>query len=78
MKSAYKTKNGAEPDFTNHARIKDDDPFIDTLDYIFVSPAIDVVDVLPLPNRDEVKGPFPAPEEPSDHILLAATLRVSK
>ena len=39
--------------------------------------AIDVVDVLPLPNRDEVKGPFPAPEEPSDHILLAATLRVS-
>lgn len=78
MKSAYKTKNGAEPDFTNHARIKDDDPFIDTLDYIFVSPAIDVVDVLPLPNRGEVKGPFPAPEEPSDHILLAATLRVSK
>lgn len=25
-----------EPDFTNHSRIKDDEPFIDTLDYIFL------------------------------------------
>ena len=76
MRSAYKVKNGAEPDFTNHARIKDDPPFIDTLDYIFISPTMEVAEVLPLPHRDEVKGPFPAPDEPSDHILLAATLRV--
>ena len=38
MKSAYAVHDasGAEPDFTNYARIKEDDPFIDTLDYIFL------------------------------------------
>ena len=76
MRSAYKVANGAEPDFTNFAQIKDDPQFIDTLDYIFISPKIEVAEVLQLPHRSEVKGPFPAPDEPSDHILLAATLRV--
>ena len=76
MRSAYKVANGAEPDFTNFAQIKDDPQFIDTLDYIFISPTVEVSQVLPLPHRSEVKGPFPAPDEPSDHILLAATIRV--
>ena len=61
---------------TLRARIKDDDPFIDTLDYIFVTDDVEVVDVLDLPHRDQVKGPFPAATEPSDHIMLAATIRV--
>ena len=76
MRSAYKVANGAEPDFTNFAQIKDDPQFIDTLDYIFISPTVEVAEFLPLPNRSEVKGPFPAPDEPSDHILLAATIRI--
>ena len=48
MESAYVRVNGEEPNFTNHARIKDDDPFIDTLDYIFVTDDVEVVDVLEL------------------------------
>jgi len=71
-----KVANGAEPDFTNFAQIKDDPQFIDCLDYIFISPGVEVAEVMQLPHRSEVKGPFPAPNEPSDHILLAATLRI--
>ena len=29
-----------------------------------------------LPHRNDVKGPFPSKAEPSDHIMLAATLTV--
>ena len=76
MRSAYKVALGTEPDFTNHARIKDDEPFVDTLDYIFVSPTVTVKEVAQLPHRDDVKGPFPSKTEPSDHILLQATLTV--
>jgi 2',5'-phosphodiesterase len=42
MRSAYAVKNGSEPNFTNFAQIKDDPQFIDTLDYIFVSPTVKV------------------------------------
>ena len=76
MRSAYKVALGSEPDFTNHAQIKDDEPFIDTLDYIFVSPTVQVKEVVTLPHRNDVKGPFPSKTEPSDHILLAATLTI--
>jgi 2',5'-phosphodiesterase len=76
MRSAYHVATGSEPDFTNFAQIKDDPQFIDTLDYIFISPTVDVAEVMPLPHRSEVKGPFPSAVEPSDHILLAATVRV--
>jgi 2',5'-phosphodiesterase len=76
MESAYVRVNGEEPNFTNNAQIKDDEPFIDTLDYIFVTDDIQVTEVLDLPHRDNVKGPFPAATEPSDHIMLAATIRV--
>jgi 2',5'-phosphodiesterase len=74
LRSAYQTATGREPDFTNNARIRDEDPFVDTLDYIFVSPewAVDSVDALPL--RSEIEGPFPSASEPSDHLLLAADL----
>ena len=40
MTSAYRQMSvdgKTEPEFTNWARVKDDDPFIDTLDYIFLS-----------------------------------------
>ena len=77
-----------EPDFTNFSQMGDT-PFIDTLDYIFISPNHDdddnengnrivVRNVLPLPHRDEVMkdGPYPNAVEPSDHVLIAADLDI--
>lgn len=77
--SAYKEKNGVEPNFTNYAKVKDDPEFIDTLDYIFYAPkdAWQVDDVLPLPDRSEVAGPLPNENEPSDHILISATMTLT-
>ena len=78
VRSAYAvhSNTGNEPDFTNYAQIKKDDPFIDTLDYIFVSPHWDVDAVRELPSRQETGGPFPNLDrgEPSDHLLIAATV----
>ena len=34
--------------------------------------------VLRLKHRDEVKGPFPTAEEPSDHVVLAADYRFNR
>lgn len=81
MKSAYAVKDGKEPNFTNYARVKEEEPFIDTLDYIFLSDGDWIVrNVKALPHRDEVKGPFPNLDvgEPSDHILIAAELELKK
>jgi mRNA deadenylase 3'-5' endonuclease subunit Ccr4 len=70
--SAYQTMNGQEPDFTNYAKIQDKPMFIETLDYIFYSPSLKVLAVKELPHRDQVAGPLPNQQEPSDHIMLAA------
>jgi hypothetical protein len=32
--------------------------------------------VLPLPHRDAVRGPFPNPDQPSDHIMIVATVTI--
>jgi 2',5'-phosphodiesterase len=78
LRSAYGESSG-EPDFTNYARIRENDPFIDCLDYIFVSPSWKIENVLSLPRRDLAGGPFPNLDkgEPSDHILIAADLACS-
>jgi len=82
MKSAYETFLGDEPDFTNFSWSKprrgekDEGPFIGCLDYIFLSPQFDVVDVLELQHRKDSSGPFPNAVEPSDHILIATTLHL--
>lgn len=77
MKSAYKAVLGQEPDFTNYALVEDNPPFIDTLDYLFCSPDLDVVDVIRLPHRNAVvQAPYPTRTEPSDHSLIGATLRL--
>lgn len=55
-------------------KVRDDEPFIDTLDYIFVSDGWQVNSVKKLPLRNEVNGPLPTENEPSDHILIAADL----
>lgn len=78
MKSAYKEVLGYEPDFTNYAQVETQAPFIETLDYIFCTEDIDVVDVVRLPHRKSAtKGPYPSPSEPSDHIMIGATLRLA-
>jgi len=77
MRSAYLAANGEEPDFTNYAQtMRDKVPFVDTLDYVFVSEGVKVVSAPRLPHRDDVDGPMPLPREPSDHLLLAVTVRV--
>ncbi|KAA8493671.1 Carbon catabolite repressor protein 4-like 4 [Porphyridium purpureum] len=77
MMSVYAVLNGREPDFTNNARIKDQDPFVETLDYIFASHSDwKVHGVHELPERAHIKGPYPDATEPSDHLLLAADLEL--
>jgi len=79
MHSAYAIMAGHEPDFTNYARAGDleNECFIDTLDYIWLSPSSWKVDgIVELPQRQEAKGPFPNLDvnEASDHVLIAADL----
>lgn len=78
MKSAYAESEFGEPDFTNYSRAGEKEAFIDTLDYIFLSDEWKVASVLELPKRDESGGPFPNldKDEPSDHVLIAADLRL--
>ena len=76
MQSAYATKLGAEPEFTNLARIRDDPVFCATLDYIFCSPGMQVKDVVALPKREDIEYVLPTPEYPSDHLLLGATFNI--
>uniref|UniRef100_A0A7S2ZUU9 Endonuclease/exonuclease/phosphatase domain-containing protein n=2 Tax=Rhodosorus marinus TaxID=101924 RepID=A0A7S2ZUU9_9RHOD len=75
--STYKEFTGSEPEFTNYAKTGDKPEFCATLDYIFISPDLEVVDVESLPTQEEVAGPLPNEEEPSDHLLIAATIRIS-
>jgi 2',5'-phosphodiesterase len=80
MRSAYRVSNHGEPEFTNYARVKEQEPFIDTLDYIFLSPEWKVLGVKPLPTIAEAGGPFPNLDrgESSDHILISADLILKK
>lgn len=75
LTSAYAAAHGAEPEFTNHALVRDQPPFIECLDYIFVSPGVKVLQADALPAKEDVQGPYPTELEPSDHVLVAATLR---
>ena len=59
------------------SQVKEDPPFIDVLDYVWVSDAWQVDAVPELPHRSAVAGPFPNAEQPSDHVLLSATLRLA-
>mmetsp|Transcript_14496 Transcript_14496/g.31184 ORF Transcript_14496/g.31184 Transcript_14496/m.31184 type:complete len:467 (+) Transcript_14496:176-1576(+) len=94
MDSAYALvdASGTEPEFTNYAHIKDDpDPFIGTLDYIFLSQKERtsrsnegkengeqwvVHGVQKLPCKEDSGGPFPTEKEPSDHFLISADLEL--
>ena len=80
VRSAYALKNnGIEPDFTNYAKVKDDDMFIGTIDYIFLDndKHWDVINVKKLPSCDDMKNvPLPNNKEPSDHIMISADLQL--
>ena len=80
MRSAYLEKRGAEPEFTNLARSKfnKDGTFIETLDYIWLSPTIMVNAVKELPSKASMAGiqSFPNKDEPSDHVMITAELKL--
>lgn len=77
FRSAYAERNpGGEPEFTNYAWTRDQsDPFIGTLDYIWLSKDAEVLSVGPLPTTRNIMEPLPSKDEPSDHLLLNARLR---
>lgn len=77
LRSAYAERNpGGEPEFTNYAWTKEDlDPFIGTIDYIFVSKSAEILSVGKLPAIRTCPSPLPTSEEPSDHLMLSARLR---
>lgn len=75
LRSAYKDKNGKEPAMTNFAQdVSQEEPFVGTLDYIFVSDHWKVTEVLPVPGREDFANPLPTAAEPSDHVGIGATL----
>lgn len=73
LKSAYRDFLGSEPEFTNNAQVRDQPPFVGTLDYIFTSKEWNTLDILALPEKSSIKGPFPDKNQPSDHLMLRAT-----
>ena len=135
LASAYATvNNGKEPAFTNYAQtVRDDEVFVDTLDYFFTSPknvtavevgagrnpslgnresarehcpltrgsehpsivlsgrhpatfsiyadaryidAVNVSKALPK-SVDDIPGPLPTQDEPSDHLLVSAVFDIN-
>ena len=77
LRSAYKEHFGKEPDCTNYAFVDPGpDPFIDTLDYIFLSKKINVLDARALPNRLDINGPMPNENYESDHLLLCSDIEI--
>jgi len=76
LRSAYAEKHRqGEPSFTNYAWVKDNEPYIGTLDYIFVSKHPEVTWVERLPSLGEDSGHLPNQYEPSDHLPITAKLR---
>ncbi|CAF1392700.1 unnamed protein product [Adineta ricciae] len=76
LRSAYREKNKAEPNYTNFARTgQSSNSFCGTLDYIFFAGNLTVLDVLPLPSHPTGKS-YPDRTHPSDHLMLAATLQL--
>ncbi len=77
LQSAHVTANGREPAHTTHAYInKGGAPseFIAVVDYIFHSSHF--VHAMARPMSDE-PGPYPTAREPSDHLVVGATLRTA-
>jgi len=77
FRSAYAAVNGEEPAFTNLAKVRNDPVFCDCLDYIFCTDDVEIDSVLALPERGSLSGPvMPTKEQPSDHLMIGARLKV--
>uniref|UniRef100_A0A7S3QC25 Endonuclease/exonuclease/phosphatase domain-containing protein n=1 Tax=Chaetoceros debilis TaxID=122233 RepID=A0A7S3QC25_9STRA len=78
MRSAYFEMNKEEPEYTNasHNGAMNSESFIGTLDYIFLSQQWNVNNVLALPKRKDLVGVYPNANEPSDHLMIAASLEL--
>ena len=81
MRSAYVEALGREPDFTNHALSDfavNSTPFTETLDYILLSKHWSVKSVRELPPRTAASREACSPngDEPSDHLLIGADLKL--
>lgn len=78
MRSAYVDMTGEEPEYTNaaHNGALNNDSFIGTLDYIFLSDEWKVKEILETPKRESLEGVYPDDEQPSDHLMIAATLEM--
>ena len=74
LNSAYREKNGAEPNFTNFVATAKTSSFCGTLDYIFYYGRLTVEKVLKLPNHPTGKS-YPDATHPSDHLMIAASFR---
>jgi 2',5'-phosphodiesterase len=70
VRSAYAVAGG-EPLFTNWSHVKDEPEFRKTLDYVWISKQWSVGAVHPIAVSE---GPLPTLQEPSDHLLIAASL----
>lgn len=76
LKSAYFEAQGVEPELTNWSCIGDNGEFKGCLDYLFCSRELRPTNVLRIGDSAKT-GPFPTAEEPSDHVLIAATFEIS-
>ena len=74
LSSAYASALGSEPKFTNWSKVKEEAPFVETLDYIFYSNNDWEVKGVTDLKLESLQGPFPIADEPSDHLLLSAEL----
>ncbi len=75
LKSAYREKNGSEPNYTNYSDTTKSRNFCDTLDYIFFVGHLTVEKVLELPDHPTGES-YPDETHPSDHVMIAATFRL--
>ena len=73
--SAYMTVQKREPAFTCHSQIIGVPHFRDCLDYIFYSEGWVASEVLPISDTPSAPS-YPSAEEPSDHVMIAATLQL--
>jgi mRNA deadenylase 3'-5' endonuclease subunit Ccr4 len=76
LKSAYREKNGSEPVYTNFVDTLNSTKFCETLDYIFFVGNLTVEKVLELPDHP-IGESYPDETHPSDHLMIAATFRLS-
>jgi len=81
MISAYKTMNGKEPELTTYANWSLAGFFANTVDYIWLSPGWEVLSVDPLIGLDSIQEKWkslPCEDNMSDHLMLAANLRMAQ